>query len=134
MKKFVGKLFLAMSLLCATALGQGAGPIHYISAASTNSTSLVASASLVYSIQLANTNAAARFLKLYDSATAPTCGTTPKKTVIVPGSTAGAGNNVMFPIGLRFNKGVAFCITGAMADADTTAISANEVTADFDVK
>lgn len=106
----------------------GATPYHLISAASTNATSVKGSAGQVYSVTAFNTNASARFLKLYDKATAPSVGTdTPVQTYLIPGNASGAGLTLALPVGMGFSSGVALAITGAMPDSDTTAIGANDV-------
>jgi hypothetical protein len=77
---------------------------------------------------LTNVNAAARFLKMYNSASAPTAGSgTPVMTIQIPGNTAGAGLVLDFPMGLAFSSGIGFTITGAVGDSDTTAVAANEI-------
>ncbi len=99
-----------------------------IAGASTNSTSVKASAGQVYGWYISNVNASARFVKFYNSASAPTCGSgTPVMTLVIPGNTSGAGTNVDFGSGLAFSTGIGFCVTGAVADNDTTAVSANDV-------
>jgi hypothetical protein len=111
----------------ATANG-GATPKHYISAASTNPTSVKASAGQLYSLVAFNQNGAQRFVKFYDKASAPTVGTdVPVWTVGLPGNATGAGSNIAVPQGLQFVNGIAFAITGLMPDADTTAVAANDV-------
>lgn len=98
-----------------------------VSAASTNATSVKASAGQLYSIYVSNVNAAARYFKLYNKASAPTVGTdTPVQTYLIPGNTAGAGFSVQIPSGLAFSTGIAFALTTGVADSDTAAVSANE--------
>jgi hypothetical protein len=96
------------------------------SAATTNATSIKASAGTAYSIIASNTNAAARYVKFYNLATAPTVGTsTPVFTMAIP-----TGGTVMFDTGatgMRFSTGIALAITGAAADTDTTVIVASDV-------
>jgi hypothetical protein len=97
-----------------------------LAAASTNATSVKASAGTVEEIVLFNTTAAAIYVKIYDKASAPTVGTdTPAMTLQVP-----ANGQAIVPAGLAkpFLNGVAFAITGAVADSDTTAVGANSVT------
>lgn len=96
------------------------------SAATTNATSVKATAGTVWSVVVSNTNAAARFLKLYNKASAPTVGTdVPVLTVVIPATsviTVNGGAN-----GIRFATGIAFAITAAATDADTTAVAAAEI-------
>lgn len=109
----------------------GSTPSHTITAASTNATSLKASAGVVWGIDVSNSNAAARYLKLYDKASAPTVGTdTPKKTYQVPGS----GTLIRaFPVGLNFPTGIAWAITTGIADSDTGAVG-TDISVDIDWK
>lgn len=105
----------------------GATPYKLISAASTNATSLKASAGQIYSIAAYNINAAVRYLKLYNKALSPTVGTdTPVAVYAIPGNTAGAGFTISFPVGMQFDTGIAFALTTGIADSDTGAVAANE--------
>lgn len=107
----------------------GATPYKLNSAASTNATSVKASAGTLYSISATNTNASARYLKIYDKASAPTVGTdVPKLVYLLPGNASGSGSNPYVPpVGVVFSNGIAFAITGGAADNDSTAVSANDV-------
>lgn len=95
------------------------------SAASTNATSTKNSAGTVWSILASNINAAARYLKLYNKASAPTVGTdTPVMTIPLP-----AGQVVSINLnsnGLRFGTGIAWALTTGAADNDTGAVAAGE--------
>jgi len=96
-----------------------------LSAASTNATSVKASAGQVFGYYLFNANAATRYLKLYNKASSPTVGTdTPVATIPIP---AGAAANVEFTQGVAFATGIALALTTGIADADTGAVAANEV-------
>lgn len=96
------------------------------SAASTNATSVKASAGTVWSVTVSNIGGAAAFLKLYNLAVAPTVGTSvPVLTVAVPASgtvVVGGGSN-----GIRFSTGIALAITNLAADSDATAVAAAQV-------
>lgn len=100
-----------------------------ISGASTNATSLKASAGQVYSIYAHNTNAAVRYLKLYNKASSPTVGTdTPVMTLPIPGSTAGNGFVLdTGGLGVEFATGIAYALTTGVADSDTGAVAADEI-------
>jgi hypothetical protein len=95
-------------------------------AATTNSTLVKGSAGRVFKIRGYNAKAAVAYLKLYNKATAPTVGTdTPVVTIPLKASD-------MFDIdfaglGLGFATGIGFGLTGAVADADTTALVAADV-------
>lgn len=100
-----------------------------ISAATTNAQSVKASAGQVYTIHASCTNATARFLKLYNKASAPTVGTdTPVMTIVLPGATTGTNTVIIASdVGATFSTGIALAITAVVTDADATAILANEV-------
>ena len=104
-----------------------------ISAASTNATSVKGSAGQVYDLQAFNVNSAARSLKLYDKASAPTVGTdTPAKVIMIPGNTAGAGVVKEWVQGLEFSSGIAYAVTTGIADSDTGAVAADEIAINLD--
>jgi hypothetical protein len=95
-------------------------------AATTNATSVKATAGTLYSIVLTNYSAAPKFFKLYNKASAPTVGTDiPLETFEVA---ANASRAIDFgPLGLRYSTGIAYAMTGAQADADTTALAAGDL-------
>jgi hypothetical protein len=109
-------------------IGPGSGR-SLLSAASTNATSVKASAGQVYALYAHNINAAVRYLKLYNKASAPTVGTdTPVLTLPIPGNTAGAGFVLdTGGMGIAFATGIALALTTGVADADTGAVAANEI-------
>jgi hypothetical protein len=96
------------------------------SAASTNLTSVKASAGTVYNMAIFNGGAGAAYVKLYNKASAPAPATdTP---VLVIPVAAGAMIAVNFGVtGHRFGTGIALSITGAVGDTDTTAVAAGQV-------
>ena len=108
----------------------GASISRVISAASTNATTIKGSAGQVYGVLCFNTNAAARYLKLYNKATSPTVGTdTPVITITIPGGTTGGGVSFELPQGIAFATGIASAITTGAADADTGAVASAEIIA-----
>lgn len=96
------------------------------SAATTNATSVKTSAGTLYNISASNINAAARYIKLYNKASAPTVGTdVPVLTMLIP-----AGSTIDHDFGLighRFSLGIALAITSGAADSDTGAVAVNEI-------
>lgn len=103
-------------------------PYKLVSAATTNATSLLDDPGLVGFVHVVNTNAAARFLKFYDKASAPTVGTdTPKLTLAIPGDAAGAGFTLTITNGVYFENGIAFALTTGAADNDTNAVASGEI-------
>lgn len=111
----------------------GATPAAIIAANSNNSTSLKGSAGMVYGVQTSNIDTAAAWLKLYDKATAPTCGTdTPVGIYLIPPSNS--GNNVVTVVGKVFTLGIGYCIVTGIATNDNTAVPAAKIAVNFDYK
>lgn len=106
----------------------GSTPFKLISAATTNATSVKASAGILTSFACSNVNASPRYAKVYDKGSAPTVGTdTPKFVFLIPGNTTGAGSNLPLPAnGIAFANGIALALTSGAADTDTGAVSVNE--------
>lgn len=95
------------------------------SAATTNATSVKATAGNIYTITLSNNGAAAAYFKLYNKATAPTVGTdTPVDVIPIPASGFVTVDSAR---GIRFATGIGFAITNLIADSDTTAVAAGQV-------
>jgi hypothetical protein len=92
-----------------------------VSAATVNATVAKAAPGFLYGWVVSNANAAARYLKLYDLATAPTV---PVMTVMVP---PGRTSIAQLPAGIGFRSGIAFGLSTAAADADTGAVAAGEL-------
>ncbi len=94
-----------------------------LSTASTNSTSCKGSAGNFYGAFVVNPTATVAYLRLYDSASAPTCtsATGFKYPIPVPASTNGSGF-VAMQAGLAeaFTNGIGFCFTGGSAGTDNT--------------
>jgi hypothetical protein len=95
-------------------------------AATTNATSVKASAGRLYKIRGQNASASVRWLKLYNKATAPTVGTdTPVYTFALAASSV---IDIDFGLlGLYFSTGIAFALTTGSADNDTGALTAGDV-------
>lgn len=95
-----------------------------ISAATTNATVAKASGGKLFGWSCSNINAAVRYLKIYNKATAPTVGTdVPQLTLALP---PGLVTHAQFPMGITFTAGISFALTTAAADADTGAVAAGE--------
>ena len=85
----------------------------------------------MYALFATNTNVAVRYLKLYNKASAPVVGTdVPVMTLAIPGNTAGAGFVLdTGGMGVAFATGIAYATTTGVADADASAVAANEILA-----
>lgn len=96
------------------------------SAASTNATLVKSTAGSLVTLFITNFSAATKYIKFYNKTTAPTVGTDiPLFTIPVP-----ATSFLPVPIGEigdRFTSGIAYAITNALADSDTTVIAAGDV-------
>lgn len=107
----------------------GATSFRLLSAATTNGTNVKASAGKLMSLYAVNLNAAVRYLKFYNKASAPTVGTdTPVLTYPIPASSTGAGFILHLPPdGVAFSTGISYATTTGVADNDTGAVAANDI-------
>lgn len=118
----------ALPVTIAPATSGGLSIKKTVSAASTNATNAKATAGQVYGWFLSNINAAPRYFKLYDKASAPTVGTdVPVMTILIPGNSAGAGTNIEYSMGIPFATGIAYALTTGVGDADAGAVAAGEI-------
>lgn len=102
------------------------------SSAGNLSTTITAVQTLLKGYSVFNMNAAARFLKIFNTTSAPTLGTaTPVMTIVIPGSTLGAGANVSLGRGVGFSAGLSIAFTDAIASTSTGSISAGDVAANL---
>lgn len=101
-------------------------PFRLISAASINATVIKISPGTLLSIYATNTNAAARFVKVYDSAVPPDVSTmTPIFTFRVAALT---GSITYTPAGgVACVNGIAIIETALIGDTDATAVAANDI-------
>lgn len=78
----------------------------------------------LYNVTAIQTSATPYYIKFYDLAVAPTCGTsTPVLTYPIPGNSTSSGSGFTIPLGMagaRFINGLGFCITANAADSDNT--------------
>lgn len=111
----------------------GLSSLKLVSAASTNATSVKTSAGQLFNVQAFNTSVNARYLKLYNKASAPSVGVdTPVATWLIPASSSGF--IIEISNGMNFSAGIAFAITALMNDADTTAVGAQDVVVNLQYK
>jgi hypothetical protein len=119
----------SIATLLASATGGIPSTARLLSAAgsSGDATNVKPSAGRLYAIQGANVNAAARYLKLYNSPSAPTAGSgTPVKTLYLPPSSAFAFD---WPLGLTFSIGIGFTLVTGSADNSSTSVTAADILA-----
>lgn len=107
----------------------GATIKHIVSAATTNATNTKASAGRVVGWNLVNTTATFQYVKLHNTAGAPTAGSGVVMTIAIPPN----GVNAM-PVGgggIGFATGIAYTIVTGSADADATATTLGSVVGDL---
>ena len=83
-----------------------------------------AAAGGIFDLAMSNANAAIRYVKLYNMATAPTSSDTPIRTYMLPPS-----STIVVPVtdGIDFSAGISIRASTGVADNDNTAPSANDV-------
>jgi hypothetical protein len=92
-----------------------------VTAATTNPTSVKASAGKVYLLDMFNSDTVGYWVKMYNKASAPTVGTdVPVASRFVP---AGGGAVIATAEGIPFTTGIAFGTTLNATDADTTVVT-----------
>jgi len=82
----------------------------------------------VFGWHISNANAAVRYVKVYDQATAPDQTATPKLTLLIP---AGGIAQISDQIGIDFPTGISLRATTGVADNDTGAPTANDIIANL---
>jgi hypothetical protein len=103
-----------------SASATGAATCYLTSAASNNSTSCKGSAGNTYVIHVTNTTDTNYFLKMYDTASAPTCSSATGFIETIPALANGENGRTM-PFGQAFSNGIGFCLTGGGSSTDDTA-------------
>lgn len=107
----------------------GTNAFSLLAAATTNATLVKTGPGRLFCIFAVNVNAAVRYLKFYDTNRKPDAGTgTPIRRYAIPASTTGLGFVIAPTIPMGFQQGLAFTMTTGVADTDTTALTANDVT------
>jgi hypothetical protein len=102
----------------------GRSTFHLVSAASTNLTNVKASAGRVFTVQVTNTNAAARKLAFHNTAGTPTAGASVLWSVVVP---ATSQITVAVHAGVLFTTGIGISTVTETADSGTTAVGAGDL-------
>ena len=101
---------------------------HVVAAASTNTANVKASAGRVVGWQLNNTTAAWVYVKLHNTAGAPTAGAGVVMTIGIPPN---GKSELHVDGGIGFTTGIGISIVTGAADADATAVTANAVVGDL---
>lgn len=98
-----------------------------ISTADVNATLVKGSPADLHGLIASNINAAVRYLKLYDKATAPSETDTPKLTIALTAGTTGPVSGFIDSKPVEFRNGLGFRITTGVADNDIGAVAAGEI-------
>lgn len=109
----------------------GCSSTHLVSAASTNATSVKASAGQLYGLTAFNVANYPVYIKLHNTAGTPTAGSGVVRTFAVQ---AGVPFTYSNPNGLAFSTGIALTIVKDLADAGSTAVAAGDCVVDIDWK
>lgn len=128
MKKI--KAFLVLALVALTTMGLatdigGATVYRLITGATNNAAVIKATSGNLYSIQSCGGTGTNYWIKLYDKATSPTCGTDTPIMVIGTGSSNGCNFPRLPDSGLRFANGLGICVVAGVADNDNTSAAAS---------
>lgn len=99
-------------------------PFHLVSAATTNATSVKASAAKLCGWYISNSNVAARKVVFHNTAGTPTAGAGVYFTTTIP---AGSAANVFSDRCITFPTGIAITTVTGLADTDATAVAANDL-------
>lgn len=105
----------------------GLSKFHLVGAATTNATNVKASAGQVYAITAFNIAATPAYLKFHNTSGTPTAGSGVTDTFLIPGNTSGAGVVINIDKGISFATGIGITLVTGIADANTTAIAADNV-------
>lgn len=112
-------------------------PTSFVAANSNNSTSLKASPGIVHAVQVFGVGASPAWVKFYDKATAPACGSdTVVKQVIIPAaSTAANGSGAVATVlDSQFLVGIGYCVVTGIGATDNTAVAASTFVVNIDWK
>lgn len=114
--------------LTANATG-GASTFHLVSAATTNATNIKASPGKILGITVANTTNKERKVAFHNTAGTPTAGTGVVRALFLQGDTT---LTIQYPAGIDFSTGIAITTVTGIADANATAVAANDLIIDID--
>jgi hypothetical protein len=112
----------------------GLSTYSFLSTAAVQSAAIKASAGQVYSMEFFNNSANAVYVRLYNQTSAPASTDTPVLRFLVPGNTSGAGFVKSWDNGIAFGTGIGIRVTAAVADNDTTALSASTILGNVEYK
>lgn len=109
---------------------KGALPHHRTSTTGLNPTVIKANTGRLLGLSVLNLSANHHYIKFYDKSSAPSVGTDTPVLTIFAWNYNSPDMQVFAklpPEGILFKRGIAYAITGGLADTDTTTINENEV-------
>jgi hypothetical protein len=110
--------------------GQGVTAVNYVSSSSASVTNVKTSAATFFGFYAFNTTQSMRFLKIYNSTSAPTIGSTTLQVgnYGIPYSTGGAGaQHTVQPFGIYLSAGLAFTIVSGVESTSTGSGGASDI-------
>lgn len=107
---------------------QGCQDFHAVALATTNAASVKVSPGQVYGWKIFNNAAYPIYVKLHNTAGAPTPGAGVVQTIAVQ---AGEAEAFFLPTGIAFATGIGISIVKGIADNDATAVAANDAVIDL---
>jgi hypothetical protein len=111
----------------------GETTFHFVAAASTNATSLKASAGQLYSVDVFNNAAYPVYVKFYNTASSPSsCGATNLTKVV--GTQSGTQHTIKTEEGWAFATGIGYCLVKNIVDSDNTAVLLSDAVVDGSYK
>lgn len=108
----------------APATSGGLSKFHLVSAASTNATSVKASAGQLFGWYVYNSNAVARKIAFHNTAGTPTAGSGVTDSFVIP---PGSAANAFSDVGIAFSTGIAITTVTGLPDSDSTGVAANDL-------
>lgn len=107
----------------------GCTSYSFISTAAVQAAEIKSSAGQVYGLLFFNNSATVLYGRIYNQTGTPGTGDAAniKLRFMIPGSANGAGYVVPFPVGLACGTGIGIRVSGAIADNDATALTANDL-------
>lgn len=112
-------------------------PKWFVAANSDNATNLKASAGIVHAVQVFGIGSAPAYLKFYDKASSPTCGSdTIVKQIMIPAAATAANGAgaVAIVLDTQFSTGISYCVVTGITASDDTSPSANLFVVNIDWK
>jgi hypothetical protein len=115
-------------ILMPGAMPDGCSIYHKVSAASTNAANVKAAPGQVYGWRIFNNTGYPVYVKLHNTAGAPTAGAGVVQTI---GVQAGESDDDFILTGLAFPTGIGITIVKGIADNDATAVALNDCVVDL---